>query len=297
MAQKEYLRFDLRLYRLHDLDLITLYLNPGINFNSFVYDALRAYFSNERFVLPYTPITDSMPDAKDIKPSYTIGIAINKTDENYIVDGLSRLRPRRRTAFIKGVLRSSLGFAVVDYCFEDNHAPIPPKVTSVRNYEINSQKAKNVQKYERHDYEELSNMNLPYLQQQNVPMQQPLVAQTLSNNFAESKVAREEMVERLQTKEEDFSFEKPPTITTVSNKTGTSVEEDFSTKNNDNVQANSNETQEIKEVVEKPSIVKEESADESHVIGEDMFEIPPQEDTEDDFENLDVDSLMTMGGM
>lgn len=102
----------LRLYRQHDIDLITLYKAPNAGFIKAVKHALHAYIKHEAFLF-------SMPEGADItsnnfKASYRINLFLDEDKDADIIEWLDNIKPLMRNAAIKMIFR---GYLIGPYAY------------------------------------------------------------------------------------------------------------------------------------------------------------------------------------
>lgn len=100
-----YKQVSIRLYRRHDIDLISLYKNPELNFKAAILMTLNSYAKGESLLF--------LPAASDIKTKeykyvYQIFIKIDKAKYPDIINLLDNVKDGYRTIFIKSVLRGAL---------------------------------------------------------------------------------------------------------------------------------------------------------------------------------------------
>lgn len=102
------MRIYIRLYRRHDMDLITLYKNRNFNFRRALKHALHAYIEKEPFLF-YAP--PSVPDMckKDFNSCYRINVDLDEEKDADIIDFLdTAVRDRMRNAITKTIMRGCM---------------------------------------------------------------------------------------------------------------------------------------------------------------------------------------------
>lgn len=108
-------RITLRLYRRHDIDLISLYKHPDFGFKTACVNALRAYINKK----PYFIKQPTFTEPKEFKYGYQLFIVLDDNKDKDIIDYLKKVKPRYQNEFIKMVLRGSVIGPVAYNCFED----------------------------------------------------------------------------------------------------------------------------------------------------------------------------------
>lgn len=103
-------RFIMRLYRIHDLDLLYLYKNPNFNFHKFLYRCLENFFLEDKpFVASLPPGRDDIAEPKLVTP---ISVSIKN---DIIIEGLSKIDEGKRNIFIKTLMRCYIEFPNFSY--------------------------------------------------------------------------------------------------------------------------------------------------------------------------------------
>lgn len=104
MAEK--IRYTVRLYRLHDLELITFAIAHQFNIIGAMYASLHAFAKGETFVFQIPPRkTDSLPALKRV---YIKVLTLDAEKDKDAVEILSRIVPGCRNSFLKNLLRMYL---------------------------------------------------------------------------------------------------------------------------------------------------------------------------------------------
>ena len=107
-----------RLYRVHDIDLVSLYKSSNFNFHEAVRRSLRAYVRHEPYFM-YMPKLEKEPK-EDYKYVYQCSIKLDDEKDADVIEFLNtRVKKAKRTAAVKAILRGSLIGTVAYACFED----------------------------------------------------------------------------------------------------------------------------------------------------------------------------------
>ena len=110
----------MRLYKIHDIDLISLYKNPNFKFNKNMKLALKAFINKEQIkieVPEYKPINVNeilKPRLIGKRTSYfpyiLIHLSLNEDTDKDIIELLDHIKPGRMNGFLKNILRSNLTY-------------------------------------------------------------------------------------------------------------------------------------------------------------------------------------------
>lgn len=111
------MKFTLRLYRRHDMDLIALYKHDTFGFQKALKASLRAYIKGEPYLLQMPPLKDYSD--YDFRYCYRTIISLNDVYDKDIIDWLKKAKPSEKTALIKTTLRGSLVGPLSYVCIED----------------------------------------------------------------------------------------------------------------------------------------------------------------------------------
>lgn len=106
----------IRIYREHDIDLVTLYKNPEFGFQKALKQAVRAYVRGTPYLI-YAPQTQDI-SKKDYKYGYQIFITFDEKYDADVIEWLKTLKPRCFTKALKTILRGSLIGPVAYGCFK-----------------------------------------------------------------------------------------------------------------------------------------------------------------------------------
>lgn len=112
-------KITIRLYAIHDYDLICLYKTKGFDFISTIKDIIFEY-SNGGFVSYLPPIfSEDMTNTK-FKGTYKICFTVKDGRDDYIKDFLSQIKKRQINSLIKNLIRQSfLGRNISSYGVND----------------------------------------------------------------------------------------------------------------------------------------------------------------------------------
>lgn len=115
-----FMNFTLRLYRRHDMDLITLYKDNRVAFSILIKAALKAYICNEPFLF-YPPEPSDIEYSKfDFKSHYRTVIHFDDNMDKEIIDWLNSTKPAYKTAAIKTVIRASIAVPITYACMAND---------------------------------------------------------------------------------------------------------------------------------------------------------------------------------
>lgn len=110
------MKITLRLYRRHDIDLISLYKNPQFDFKKACIIALRGYVTKQPVLFKQPPY---YVPKDEFKYGYQMFLILDDVNDADIIDYLETLRPRYRNEFIKMVIRGSVIGPIAYNCFPD----------------------------------------------------------------------------------------------------------------------------------------------------------------------------------
>lgn len=96
-------RVTMRLYRQHDLDLVTYYRLEGFKFQKALKEALRAFAENKDFVID--PGDDCVVEDGYVPTIMQVQLYLNRKKDQDIIDLLSKVRFGFKGAFLKAVFR------------------------------------------------------------------------------------------------------------------------------------------------------------------------------------------------
>ena len=101
------IRYTVRLYKIHDLDLITFLETHEFNFIRALYSALTAFCNGELFIIEVPPAKTQFVK---IKRSYTKVLTLDTEKDAAAIAILDKLAPGYRNNFLKNILRQYLCF-------------------------------------------------------------------------------------------------------------------------------------------------------------------------------------------
>lgn len=100
------IRYTVRLYRVHDLDLITFVETHEFNIAKAIYSSLSAFSKGDHFVIEVPPRrVESMPDLKRV---YQKPIYLDEEKDKKAIDILNKIEKGYRNNFLKNLLRQYL---------------------------------------------------------------------------------------------------------------------------------------------------------------------------------------------
>ena len=102
----------LRLYRQHDLDLITLYRHPSFSLPAAIKKALKAYVKKEQFAIKQPP-TYELPKEK-ISKIVQMHISLKEDEDSDIIEWIKDIKEGFRNSVLKNIIR---GYLMGPYIF------------------------------------------------------------------------------------------------------------------------------------------------------------------------------------
>lgn len=99
-------RYTIRLYRLHDLDLITFVETHEFNLVKAVYSALSAFSKDEAFVIEIPP--RRVEDLPQLKRVYVKALTLDEETDAKAIEIMNKIAPGYRNNFFKNLLRQYL---------------------------------------------------------------------------------------------------------------------------------------------------------------------------------------------
>ena len=111
------IRYTVRLYKIHDLDLITFLETHEFNFIRALYSALTAFCNGELFVIEVPPTKTQFTQ---IKRSYTKVLTLDAEKDAAAIAILDKLAPGYRNNFLKNILRQYLCFPLSEEFLKDS---------------------------------------------------------------------------------------------------------------------------------------------------------------------------------
>lgn len=111
-------RITVRLYRMHDLDLITFVELHKLNLNKAVYCALTAFTNGELFFIKIPEKRDS-ESILDLKRVYSFNVILDTDKDKAAIDILNKITKGKKNNFLKNLLRLYLCNPMSE-CFLEN---------------------------------------------------------------------------------------------------------------------------------------------------------------------------------
>lgn len=115
-------RYTIRLYRLHDLDLITFIMTHEFDIMHAIYSSVTAFAKGEAFLISIPPLTKTeMPQLRRV---YTKTLILDTEKDELTISMLDRISPGTRNNFFKNLLRLYLMYPFSECFFnssEDLH--------------------------------------------------------------------------------------------------------------------------------------------------------------------------------
>ncbi len=110
-------RYTIRLYPSHDLDLITFMLTHEFDIPHAVYCALTAFAKEEAFVIQIPPAIDA--ELPNMRRVYTRALTLDEEKDTETVALLAKIKPGKRNNFLKNLLRLYLMYPFSEEFFVD----------------------------------------------------------------------------------------------------------------------------------------------------------------------------------
>lgn len=98
-------RVTIRLYRIHDLDLITFVETHKLSMRKAMYCALTAFSKGEHFVINIPPLRDESFKAKKV---YSMYLILDSEKDSKSIEILNKIKEGNRNNFMKNLLRMYL---------------------------------------------------------------------------------------------------------------------------------------------------------------------------------------------
>lgn len=108
------IRYTIRLYRLHDLDLITFIMTHEFDIMHAIYSSVTAFAKGEAFLISIPPITT--PEMPQLRRVYTKTLILDTEKDALTISMLDRISPGKRNNFFKNLLRLYLMYPFSE-CF------------------------------------------------------------------------------------------------------------------------------------------------------------------------------------
>lgn len=151
LAQEESVNITVRLYKLHDFDLIYLYKNLRFPIKEAMKRALIAYVRDEPvfFQVPVTHVKND--ELSNIKHAQ-FHIKLSEEEDADVIQYLSTLKRFYRNSFLKNLLRSYLAGPVA-YAYEETLTDETNKrMINIENHMLNLETLKPMKKRKKKDY-------------------------------------------------------------------------------------------------------------------------------------------------
>lgn len=98
------MRVTIRLYRIHDLDLITFIETHKLNFQKAMYCALTSFTNNELFLIEIPPRREKRKEL-NLKRVYTMALTLDEVKDKNAILILKKIKDGKRNNFLKNLLR------------------------------------------------------------------------------------------------------------------------------------------------------------------------------------------------
>lgn len=109
-------RYPIRLYTYHDLDLVTFTLTHDFDIRRAIYCALKAFSKGEAFLIQIPPAVRSVTK---FQRYYTKILILDTEEDQDVIELLNLVEPGRRNNFLKNLLRLYLAYPFSEYFFRD----------------------------------------------------------------------------------------------------------------------------------------------------------------------------------
>lgn len=129
----------IRLYRRHDIDLVTLYKTPSFPMHRVLYNALRAYVEGYSYHVPAPEYTKDISKL-DLKSKYQMFLFLDETKDADLIRWLKTVKPLMRNVLLKTILRGAIDGSTIYGCFPTD---------AMREYENAINKQRNGTFYEK----------------------------------------------------------------------------------------------------------------------------------------------------
>lgn len=113
MAKVRYL---VRFYSSHDLDLVTFTLTHDFDIMRAMYSAVTAFSKGESFIIEVPPATGTLPES--LRRSYSRALSLDTEKDAEAIRMLDMVVPGKRNSFLKNLLRIYLMFPFSESFFE-----------------------------------------------------------------------------------------------------------------------------------------------------------------------------------
>ena len=131
-------RVFLRLYRIHDLDLVALYKTKEFNFIGAAKEIVKNYAKGNLMQMKMPPVTTmSEEQFSSLKGHYVVCLNFDEKEDAEVVQFIKKIRPRFKNGAIKTILRNSLIGGLSSIYFENaEQAVINNNMNSILSSDI-----------------------------------------------------------------------------------------------------------------------------------------------------------------
>ena len=125
-------RYPIRLYASHDLDLVTFTLTHEFDIRSAMYSALKAFARGEAFIITIPPSVRELPELRRV---YSKSLSLDTEKDADAISILNKIVPGKRNNFLKNLLRLYLAYPFSECFFEDetDQAEFEQKLSGIRS--------------------------------------------------------------------------------------------------------------------------------------------------------------------
>lgn len=108
-----------RMYRRHDIDLVTIYKTAGISLHKAMYNSLKSYVNKTPYLIK-TPTANVDMTLYNFKSHYQIILNLDDKKDADIISWLKKVKKGMRNAAIKAIIRGCLVGPAVYACSTDD---------------------------------------------------------------------------------------------------------------------------------------------------------------------------------
>lgn len=110
-------RYTIRFYTMHDLDLITFTLTHDFDIVKAIYSSVTAFAKGEAFIISVPPLVrDDMPEKQRV---FVKALVLDSDKDHEAIEMIDRITPGRRNNFFKNLLRLYLLYPFSEYFVDD----------------------------------------------------------------------------------------------------------------------------------------------------------------------------------
>ena len=113
-------RYTMRFYRVHDLDIVTFIETHEFNISHAMYSALSAFSNGEAFVIKIPPRRRA--DLPQLRRVYSRALILDTEKDAKAISILSLIKPGYRNSFLKNLLRQYLCFPLSEEFLDDQES-------------------------------------------------------------------------------------------------------------------------------------------------------------------------------